>query len=1094
MVKRLYTLFIILALAFSANAQTRYAQHSKLASGKWVKIRVKDEGVYQLSSSALKKMGFTNPDKVSLYGYNLPVLPETYIEDIDDDLTEIPLYRRSSDGALLFYSCGTTKWSHKSGSMAFTHFNNPYSSYIYYFLKENDTPATFKQQDAKTSSPYLQKTYYAHALHEQDEFSFINCGRTFFESYDYGTANTKSYTLQFENQSVGDVILEVRFGAAGSSSSTLSVKNGTTSLGTMSFSSLDEYEYAVVDKDTFKLYDQQVKSLNITLQHTRKSGVKGHLDYILANYEAKLTPTSSSSQFVSFTPNKDNVSGFQIQQADSNTKVWDVSSASATCELVGTLASSGNEQTYSVGVQEALSSDNFIAFNSSASFPQPEYVETIANQDLHSLGDLNLVIIVPANGKLTAQAQRLADKHTQKDGLKCAVITADKIYNEFSAGTPDATAYRRLMKMIYDKQNSDGFDQIATRKKSLNLMLFGNCMWDNRFVTKGMTSYKQDDYLLCYESDNSWSHTQSYILEEYFTLLADGKGVDHLRENPDCGVGRITVTTVTDAQNVVDKLLHYISNAEAGAWKNTLCVMADDGNSNTHMKDADAVITSTKKLFPDYHYKRIYWDSYTRKQTATGNSYPDAYAEINNVMEEGALIVNYTGHGAPYCLSHEQVLKTADFKNWSSSRLPLWLTAACDVAPIDMNTNNLAVEAFVNKKGAAMGFIGTTRTVYSTQNRQINQKFMSHVLATKASGDHYTIGEALALAKCDIIATSKYIADRDAKNKSHYVLIGDPAISLATPTYKVNIEKFNDTAINNDSLPTISAGEVVTVEGVIVDEEGNVAENFNGIVSPLVYDSEEKVICKNNAGDNVSPYQYTDRTRLIYSGSDSIKAGKFKFSFPVPLSINYSNKSGMMYLHAITTTKSDEAQGAFDSFLVGGTSPTIQDNDTIGPKITLKYDGFNLNGQSYSVDTPTFNITLSDSNGINTTGNGLGHDIVAIIDNKESTTYTLNSYYQQKVGDYTSGEITYTIPEALPPGTHIITIRAFDTLDNMGEASYTFDVVEGLVKETRYYDLSGRMISTSRDHLPKGVYVRQTRLESDKGTITTKEEKIVITQ
>lgn len=1089
-IKQLYTLFILIALASFANAQSRYASHSKLATGKWVKIRVKDEGVYQLTASSLKKMGFSNPDKVSLYGYNVPVLQEQYIEDIDDDLTEIPLYRRASDGALLFYSCGTTQWKHESESMTFTHFNNPYSNYIYYFLTENDAPAKLEQKDAKTSSPYVQKTYYAHALYEKDEFSFINCGRTFFESYDYEAGSRKAYSIPFDNPSIGDVKLAVKFGAAGSSYSSLTVYNGTDKVGTMNFTSLAEYEYAVVNEAVYTLYDKKVNSLNITLDHKRNSGTKGHLDYIRASYEAKLTPTSSKAQFVSFSPNKNNVSGFQVQSANANTKVWNVTSPSSTCELVGTLAN----DTYTVAADNARVTDNYVVFNSTATFSSPEFVCSVENQDLHSIDSLNLVIIVPANGKLTAQAQRLADKHTQYDGLKCKVIAADKIYNEFSSGTPDATAYRRFMKMIYDKQNKDGFADIATRKKSLNILLFGNCMWDNRLVTKGLTSHSQDDYLLCYESDNSWSHTNSWMLEEYFTFLSDGKGKDLLRTKPDCGVGRITVTSASDAKNVVDKLIQYISNKDAGSWKNTICMLADDGNTNTHMKDADAVLTNTKKLFPDYHYKRIFWDSYTRQQTATGNGYPDAYAEINKTMEEGALIMNYTGHGAAYCLSHEQVLKTSDFKGWTSSRLPLWITAACDVAPIDMNTENLAVEAFINKQGAAMGFIGTTRTVYSAQNRVINNYFMSHVLATKANGYRYTIGEALAQAKHDIISASSYISDKDSKNKAQYVLIGDPAITIATPVYKVKIDKFNGNEIKSDSLPTIAAGETVSIEGMIVDENDSIVNSYDGTISPLIFDNQELIICKNNAGDDVKPYQYYDRTRKIYAGSDSITSGRFKFTFPVPLDINYSNESGIIYMHAVTRAKDREAHGVFNDFLVGGTSPLAEGTDTIGPKIQVKYDGFTLNGQSFADEKPTFYITIADTSGINTTGNGLGHDIVAMIDNNESTTFNLNNYYKQKVGDYTSGEISFKLPIALPAGKHNITVRAFDTLNNMGESSYGFNVYEGLVKETRYYDMSGRMVSTSRENLPKGVYVRQVRVEAAIGTITTKEEKIVITQ
>lgn len=1088
--RKLYTLFIVLAMALNANAQSRYAEHSKLASGKWVKIRVKDEGVYQFTNATLKDMGFTNPDKVSLYGYNLPFLPETNLEDLSDDLTEIPLYRRT-DGTMLFYACGTTLWTRKSNTNAYTHRNNPYSNYIYYFLTEStDTPAAFEKVDAQTTATDGQNTYYAHTLHEEDAYSFLNCGRTFFEQYDYSTGNTKTYDLAFENACNGDITLEVKFGAAGSSSSTLDVSVGGSTLGSLSFAKLADYQYAVYGSNSFMLYDQNVSSLNVKLQHTRASGITGHLDYICASYPAELTIANKDFVVFQDLDGEKNSKTFSLQGASNSTSIWEVTSPSETCELSGTLSGS----TYNVKTQvDNTFRNKYIAVNTAATFPTPEVIGTIANQDLHALDSINLLIIVPANGTLTEQAQRLADAHTVKDGIRCAVVEADKVYNEFSSGTPDATAYRRLMKMLYDKQFTES-PLTGTQKGSLNLLLFGNCLWDNRFVTNGLKGRSQDDYLLAYESDNSWSHTDSYVLEEYFTLLADGKGVSSLKENPDCGVGRLPVSTATEAKNVVNKLISYINNEHVGAWKNTICMMGDDGNANIHMQDAENVLKNTQHLFPDYHYKRIYWDSYTRQQSATGNSYPDAFAEIDKTMQEGALIMNYTGHGAAYTLSHEQVLKTYHFQNWSSPNLPLWITAACDVAPFDMNTENLACEAILNKQGGAMGFIGTARTVYSDPNRTINRNFMSRVLALKNNGERYTIGEALAQAKADILDAKKYYSKNDTINKVHFILLGDPAIKLVTPTYKVQIDKFNGETVNAENTPTIAAGETVTVEGHIVDENGNLANHFKGTVSPLVYDSEEHIVCKNNSNEDVTPFEYDDRTRTLYSGTDSVSAGRFSFTFPVPLDINYSNQAGLILLYAANDSATIEAQGTFEDFLVGGTTDE-ELTDTIGPDLKAYLNTPTFADGGVTDETPTLYVTLSDSSGINTTGNGLGHDIVAIIDGNEATTYTLNNYYQQNVGDYRTGTITYTFP-TLPAGKHTLVIRAFDTLNNMGEATLHFEVIEGLTKEYDIFDMAGRLvISGNRGaSLPKGAYIRRIRLTSPSGTVSTSTEKFLVTQ
>ena len=1084
---KLTILLLLLVLSIPSKGQSRYTQQSVLSTGRWVKIRVPSEGVYQLTSSTLKSMGFSDPSAVKLYGYNLPFLPEECIERLDDDLTEIPLYRREN-GTLLFCSCGTTRWTKLPNGNAYTHRNNPYSTHIYYFLTEgNGTPVTFPSVVATSSSTTPQTTYLAHTLHEEDSYSFLNTGRTFFEQYDYANGNTKTYNLKLDNTSCGDIILDVKFGAAGTSSSTLTVSSGSDNIGSLTFSALQNYLYASVSSKTFTLYDRTMSSASFTLKHTRAAGTAGHLDYLRLSYPANLS--LEGKDYVVFSPNTTSTTAFSIDGADAQTSVWDITTPTSTHSLQGTLTGSS----YKVGINTPSIHNRYIAVKTNAVFPTPENMGVIPNQNLHALDSINLLIIVPANGKLTQQAERLAQAHRERDGIRCAVVEADKIYNEFSSGTPDATAYRRIMKMLYDRQYTSS-PLTGTEPGSLNILLFGNCMWDNRLITSGFSRRSQDDYLLAYESDNSWSHTKSYIAEDYFTLLADGKGISPLKERPDCGVGRLPVSSAAEAKVVVDKLIGYMFNTYGGAWKNTICMMADDGNANIHMEDAENVLTASQAINPNYNFKRIYWDSYKREQTSTGNGYPGAYSEINKTMQEGALIMNYTGHGAPYTLSHEQVLKTADFQNWSSPRLPLWITAACDVAPFDMNTNNLACEALLNKQGGAMGFIGTSRTVYSSPNRTLNRNLMSRLLTRKNNGEYYTIGEALAQAKVDILDSKKVYTELDTINKTHFILLGDPALRMVPPTYHVKIDRFNSLPADSETSPYVSAGQIVTVEGSIVDTDGHTVTDFDGIISPTVYDSEEHIVCLNNANEDVEPFEFNNRTRLLYTGADSIRGGKFTFTFPVPLDINYSNESGLMYVHAINSDKTLEANGRYSNFLVGG-SAIEETTDTIGPTITAYCDGYTTSDISYTIQTPTIRIDLFDESGINTTGSGLGHDIVAIIDGKESQTYSLNTYYSPSAGDYKSGTISYTLPQ-LAAGKHTLLVRAFDTLNNLGEGTYTFEVVEDMKQIYEIADLSGRIIQTGNDtsSLAPGIYVRRLRLTSPLGDIYTKAEKFIVTK
>ena len=1114
----------------------RYTDHSLLSQGKWVKIRVKDAGVYAITKSQLASMGFKNPSQVCLYGYNLPVLPEAGIEQLRDDLTEIPLYRRD-DSSLLFYSFGTTRWTRKSrNSSEFSHFNNPYSKYVYYFLTERTEgqPAEFaKVSDDEDVEAITDFDDYA--LVENDEFSFINSGRTFYERYDFANGKKKSYSIKLPGIATDEAKLCVKFAAAGSTTSKLSVTANDTTYTPFSFRALGEYEYAIDATKTYGFYCPKAET-TVTLSHDRQSGVKGHLDYIAVFYKHKLDMSGSSYLAFRTKDSNGDIHKFQITGSDANTRVWAVTSPSSTYEVEGKLE--GDKYTAEVWAETPC--QEYIAVNVGSSFPLPEVVGTVNNQDLHALGNIDYVIIVPANGKLSSQAQRLADAHTAKDSLRCVVVRADQIYNEFSSGTPDITAYRRFMKMLYDKASSP-----ADQPK--NVCLFGDGVWDNKMLTDGMSRQSADSYLLCYEADNSISHTDSYVCEEYITLLADGKGVKPLKERLDCGVGRITVTTEAQAKAVVDKLIRYINNKETGSWKNTICVMADDGNANVHMNDAEAITTQTQSQYPNYHIRKIYWDSYKREQSAVGNSYPATYADINKQMEDGALIMNYTGHGAAYCLSHEQVLKRDDFENWSSPRVPLWIHAACDVTPFDMDEENIGEIGLTNPNGGAIGVVSTARTVYSAQNRTLNVNFMKYVLNDKSDGTPYTLGEALAMAKSQI-ATQTSISKRDSLNKCHFVLLGDPALHLARPTYRAVVDEFTGGEVK-DGMPRIGAGAVVSVKGHIEDEDGELASDFQGTVSPIVFDNLEQITCNNNAEEDITPKTYYDRTKTLYMGTDSVHSGHFQFSFPVPLDINYSDESGLLSLYATNTSNTIEANGKYEDFLVGGTYDI--GSDTQGPTITISLNGkeFKSNGDSLVVsdvlfhETPYFRATLFDESGISTTGSGIGHDINLVIDNDPFMTYNLNGYYVNTIGSWKEGSVEFSIP-ALSSGSHSLLFRAWDNFNNPSSITLSFEVVEGLEPqifslrintpvrgqldlvvendrpqstldvEVEVYDMAGRKvwrghesgISTTNyytyscnlnamnGHMPPGIYICKAYVSTANGDKASKSIKFVVAQ
>jgi hypothetical protein len=177
-------------------------------------------------------------------------------------------------------------------------------------------------------------------------------------------------------------------------------------------------------------------------------------------------------------------------------------------------------------------------------------------------------------------------------------------------------------------------------------------------------------------------------------------------------------------------------------------------------------------------------------------------------------------------------------------------------------------------------------------------------------------------------------------------------------------------------------------------------------------------------------------------GGDSVRGGEFEFVFRVPMDINYSMKNGLVNLYAIDDAHEREAKGMYDDFLLGGTEDGLL-NDSLGPKVQLYLNSPDFVTGDKVNETPRLTVLLEDVDGINTVGNGIGHDLVAIVDGNASMTYVLNEYYESDLGDYTRGSVSYSLPE-LAEGAHSLMFRAWDMMNNATTVIIDFEVVKGL--------------------------------------------------
>lgn len=1014
----LCVLLFVFGLLTSAWADSsRYASESVLNSGKWVKIQVAEDGIYKLTAADLKKMGFSNLDKVAVYGYGGWPLDEDFSTTYIDDVPEVAVWR--SADYLLFYGKGPRKWEYSSSDKSFIHTNNPYSNYGYYFVSEKETTGRTMEKAASAAGATLQVTTFDdYVLHEEELVSVNSSGRELYGE-SFTSTLSRDFTISVPGITNDEGKATLSFISRGNGTITMNVDGNALISGSVSVPS-DEYEVArELYRERAWMADKgETVKVNIGYSTTGHKNV--HLNYFRLQMKRQLKVYDNYTFFRSLSA-RGNASRFVIQGADASTLVFDVTDGVNPQQMETSL--NGTELSFSIPASASLR--EFVVVKPSQ-IKAPVTVGEVANQNLHALPQQDMIIIAQPN--FTTQAERLAEAHRTKDNLTVRVVTPESIYNEFSSGTPDATAYRRFMKMFYDRKTSE-----ADAPKYL--LLFGDGSFDNRKLTSAWKSVDMSNMLLTYQTENSLS-SQSYVIDDYFGFLDDADNKKSLQNKKLClGIGRFPIRTVEQATQMVDKVISYMENKNTGSWKNNLCFMADDG-SNTdgfmteHMEFADQLAGYVESEHPEFLVNKLYYDAYKKDMTA--GTYPDVRSGLQKLLKDGLLLFNYTGHGGTTALSDEKVLTQTDINQFTYTHLPVWVTATCDFTRFDDLNTSAGEDVFLNKSSGGIALFTTVRVAYSRPNFPINDNVIRN-LFERNNGRRRTLGEVMQATKNTL--SSVY--------KLGFCLIGDPAVKMAYPEFGMKVTTVNGQSVDGNSI-SFKALEKITVEGEVLDVSGQLVTDFTGIVNPTVKDSKVTVTCLKNSNKDDSPaFTFTDYPNTIFIGNDSVRNGKFSFTFTVPKDISYSNLQGKMNLYAVDTKSGNEAQGNFDNFIVGGTSDTAE-TDTIGPEIRALYlnDTTFVDGGQVNT-TPYFVAELWDKSGVNITGSSVGHDMMLVIDESTVLSYNLNSYYELLPGEDGTGIVKFPIP-ALEPGKHTAEFWVWDILNNSTVRTFTFEVVEGL--------------------------------------------------
>ncbi|MCS6990327.1 MAG: type IX secretion system sortase PorU [Chitinophagales bacterium] len=1012
-----------------AQVRDQYAAHSVLSSGSWYKLGVMRDGLYRIDRQMLQQMGIDvntlDPRNLRIYGNGGSMIPEANAGFRHDDLYENAIYvageedgRFDEGDYLLFYGQGPERWRADTLNQRFVHVRHAYTDTICYFLtvQPGQGKRVSWRPSASATPTATYATFHDYRVHEKDLENFIASGRTFYgEAFEFEPEQTFSFV--FPNIVSGSPV-KVQLSFMGRSiyaNNTVQVLHDNKLVASAEIPKVcSEYTCPfgsdVAAFGEFSAVSDQV-DLKVRL-NKNAADTKGWLNYLEVNAQRYLRWTGQAMTFRNLLARGTGTwSQFELSNAVAGLVIWDITNPLVPVRQEALL--NGDVLRFTVATDTLK---EFFVF-SPAEGEAPAYLGRVANQDLHGLGPAPMIIVTP--DAFLEAAQAFAAYHQEVNGLTTIVATLSQIYNEFSSGHADIGAIRDFVRMFYKRAQND------ESKMPRYLLLLGDGSYDN----KGIDPVKKS-WVPTFQNLNSVSPVTSFVSDDFYGFLDDSEGGNLLDSYAylDIAIGRIPAKSKEEALAVLEKMKYYGSEASMGNWRNWICFVADDEDSNVHINDAENLAGQVAAAHPAYNIDKIYLDAYKQVAVPGGHRYTEAQAAILNRLNSGTLMINYIGHGGEAGWAHERVLTMSDIQSLKNlDRLPLFITATCEFTRYDDPSIVSAGELLAIKEdGGAIALVTTCRLVYSSANAEMNEAFMYEVLRPGEDGFMLPLGEVFRRAK-------NATAAQGANNRK-FTLIGDPALRLAYPTYRITLSSVSagETDVATD---TVKALQKITVKGVVEDLEGQHMSSFNGVLYATVFDKAVKYqTLKNDASSYVKSFYL--QKNVIYNGKASIRDGAFTFSFIVPKDISYQFGPGKFSFYATSGTL--DAQGYRGDIIIGGIDDSAP-ADVMGPQIRVYMNDEQFVRGGITDENPIILVRISDSSGINTVGTGIGHDITGELDFDSKGTFVMNDYYSADLDSYTRGEVRYPLYR-LTEGWHHLRVKAWDVYNNSSEGTTEFVV------------------------------------------------------
>jgi hypothetical protein len=1027
--------------AAGSNLRSPYLgiQNSVLGNGQWFRFFVEKSGIYKISRSFLQSLGMQNigdPRRLRVFSHGGKMAPMLNNANFPPDLPELAIQViGEEDGSfdandfILVYCEGVDNWAQEHETN-----NNLYSKGAFYYITNNSDIGkriTNFAEPSGTPTLTVNKADFQ-AFYEKDLTNIGRIGRRWFGEQ-FGLQNSHSMTINVPGIASDPVALSMVFANTSTSSNSVAITLNSANIGTANlnaiagdnFYQLSSYINSIVASENF--------NFKLDFNNGGLPNARSFLDYITLTGKRNLAGIGKQYPFnLVDAINLSGVVEYQFSNASTVNSVWNIT------DIYNITKKDNNSGTFSFKDNLGLNK-NYVVLSINDTYPPLKesnarvFNQNIKYQVFHNaqgqFEDIDYLIIAPVF--LVSEAERLAQLHRNLNQLKVKVVPLELIYPEFSSGKQDIGAIRNFVRYIYENASTPD-----KRLKYLNL--FGDTSFD--YLDRVPANINTNIVPAFHAKNGTSTGGASYTSDDFFVLLDQNEGIDgfdNIFGLPDVAVGRMIVSSLQQAREMVNKVYEYEDYRSFNPWRNYVVGVSDDtlngesGDEFYLQEGINNLINEISTQKPFINGTKVLMDAYQVQSTAGGLRYPEARRDFLRAFENGSLAIFYLGHGGIEGLSTERVFEKFDGSNvLNRFKYPVFITITCEFTRYDNPYSPSSGEyTFWNPTGGAIAMITTTRDFPGGSTATNATSNTASKLFNFGSNERVSMAEALRQVKLTQMSLFRVVS-----------FLGCPALKLAIPEPKIVLTKINDLPASGSNL-TFQALSTYTIEGEVRDETGtNLLSNYNGEVAIRIFDKNIQRQTLNNRG-NSTILNFQTLGETIFRGNATAANGVFRMTFVVPRDIKIPIGNGRISFYAKSNNPTLQDQTGWNTdILVGGVNPNPPvDNTPPTCQLFMNDESF-VNG-GITNRNPILIGVFEDENGINTAA-GIGHDMVAILDGDETNPYILNDYYETELDNHRKGRIRFPFRN-LTPGLHTIKVTVWDVYNNPTTCEIQFLVTDG---------------------------------------------------